>query len=79
MTIWAFNQPPEKYIEFVSDSVRSGVSRFGWSWFDGADLNTLKNKEWEEMSDDKRDVWGKSGFLLDIAEDDGVVHINVPS
>lgn len=79
MTIWAFNQPAEKYIEFVSDSVRSGVSRFGWGWFDGADLNALKDKKWEEMSSDEQSVWSKSGFLLDIAEGDWIVHINVPS
>jgi hypothetical protein len=53
MTIWAFNQHAEECIEFVSDSVRSGESRFGWSWFDGADLNTLTNKKWEEMSDNE--------------------------
>ena len=79
MTIWAFNQPAEKYIEFVSHSVRSGVSKFGWSWFDDADLNMLNDKKWEEMSDEERDVWSKSGFLLDIVEDDWIVHINVPS
>ncbi len=78
MTIWAFNQPAEEYIEFVRDSVRSGVSRFGWSWFEEADLNTLKHKKWEEMSKDEQEVWSKSAFLLDVAEDDWIVHINIP-
>jgi hypothetical protein len=78
MTIWAFNQPSEEYVKFISDSVKAGVSRFGWSWFDGADLNILKNKKWGEMSNDEQNVWSKSGFLLDIAECDWIVHINVP-
>jgi len=78
MTIWAFNQPAEEYVQFVSDSARTGVSRFGWSWFDSANLNNLKNKAWEDMTEDEQNIWSKSGFLLDISIDDWIVHINVP-
>lgn len=78
MTIWAFNQPAEEYVKFVSASVNAGISRFGWSWFDDADLNLLKNKNWDDMTDDEKDVWSKSGFLLDIVKYDWIVHINVP-
>ena len=79
MTIWAFKRPAEEYAAFVSSSVRSGESRFGWSWFDGADLNALKNKKWTEMSKDEQIVWRKSSFLLDVVEGDWIVHINVPA
>jgi len=78
MTIWAFNQPAEEYVKFVSASVHRGTSRFGWSWFDDANLNLLKNKNWEDMTNDEKDVWSKSGFLLDIIKDDWIVHINTP-
>jgi hypothetical protein len=78
MTIWALNQPADEYIEYVSNSVKAGVSRFGWSWFDSADLNSLKNKNWEDMSNDEKVVWSKSSFLLDIQKNDWVVHINCP-
>jgi hypothetical protein len=78
MTIWAFNKPAEEYLQFVSDSVKDGTSRFGWSWFDDADLNKIKDKKWEEMNEDEQTAWSKSGFLLDIKNGDWIVHINVP-
>ena len=76
--IWAFNKPSDEYVDFVSNSVKEGVSRFGWSWFDGANLDLLKNKEWDDMNKDEKEVWSRSGFLLDIKEGDWIVHINVP-
>ena len=78
MTIWAFNQPAEEYVKFVSASVSKGISRFGWSWFDEANLNSLKNKNWGDMTDAEKEAWSKSGFLLDIVTGDWIVHINVP-
>ena len=78
MTIWAFNQPPEDYKEYVSASIKSGVSRFGWSYFKEADLNLLQKVNWEDMDEDQKEVWSKSAFLMDIKKDDWIVHINVP-
>jgi len=80
MTIWAFNQPAEEYLDYVTTSInKDGVSRFGWGWTDSSNLHLLKNKEWKEMNpDDEQIVWTKSGFLLDINKGDWVVHINTP-
>ena len=76
MTIWAFNEPGN--VDFVSKSVVEGTSRFGWSYFDTADLNVLKDKSWEEMNEDEQICWKQSWFMLDIQKDDWIVHINVP-
>ena len=78
MTIWAFNQPPEEYREFVANSVRSGISRFGWSRSSEANLELLKEKDWEDMNDNEKEFWRKTRFLLDIEKGDWIVHINVP-
>ncbi|GAB6064374.1 restriction endonuclease [Deferrisoma palaeochoriense] len=78
MTIWAFNKPGDEYLQFVVKSLRDGVSRFGWSYFEGADLEDLKKKSWGDMDDDEKKVWAKASFLLDIQKDDWIVHINVP-
>lgn len=77
MTIYAFNKPSE--VKFVYESILEGVSRFGWSWFDSANLTNLKDKKWKDMNDNETKCWSKSSFLLDIIPDDWIVHINVPS
>ncbi len=52
-----------------------GYSRFGWGFFD---LDQLKDKDWSEMSEDEIDVWKRSSFLLEVKQDDWLVHINFP-
>ncbi|WP_017220148.1 restriction endonuclease [Moritella dasanensis] len=79
MAIWAFNKPGDEAVKYISNSAKNGVSRFGWSWFDSANLNGLKSKPWEKMDDDEHNVWKQARFLLDITEGDWIVHINVPS
>ncbi len=64
--------------QFLTDSIKSGISRFGWSGIDTADLTTLKNKSWQEMSKDEQTCWAKTNFLLGVKRDDWVVHINLP-
>lgn len=90
MTIWALKGPStadynqeeynkyNKTLEFLSNSIKQGTSRFGWSYFQTADLEQLQNKPWHEMSQDEQSSWAKAGFLLDIEPGDWVVHINVP-
>ena len=82
MTIWAFNDPTDNSMEnderdrirsLVAESVQSGKSRFGWSSEDRANLNlrnTWADEEWRE--------WGQQLSLLDVDENDWIVHINVP-
>lgn len=79
MTIWAFKGSNDKENdEFISESVRNGISRFGWSYGDFADLNFIKTKTWDSMSDHEKDVWSNSNFLLEIEKGDWIVHINIP-
>ncbi|MCX7787783.1 MAG: restriction endonuclease [Spirochaetes bacterium] len=78
MTIWVFNKPADEAVEYVFESLKKGYSRFGWSYTEKADLNFLKNKQWNEMDEDEIDCWSKANFLLQIEKDDWIVHINVP-
>ena len=67
MTIWAFNQSPIS--GEIAESVRNGVSRFGFS---GTDENNLLLKDnWTKHHSKQR-------FLLKIKEGDWIVHINTP-
>lgn len=79
MTIWVFNDSNIKAKEFVYESLKNGISRFGWSWFDTANLRTLTDKSFERMSPDEQNVFKKASFLLGIRTGDWVVHINVPN
>ena len=79
MAIWAFNKPEkDEIIKFVYSSLQNGISRFGWSYHDNADLEALKNKPWKSMIEKEKISWKKASFLLQIKEDDWIVHINVP-
>src|ERR1035441_3709187 len=64
---------------FLADSIKSGLSRFGWGYDDGVDLTLLKDKPWQEMTrKEERDCWAKANFLLGVEKNDWVVHINLP-
>lgn len=80
MAIYVFNKGEEHAVKFVSNSLKNeGLSRFGWSYFDSADLKELKDKPWSEMNSDEIETWNKTKFLLDIKPEDWVIHINLPS
>lgn len=78
MTIWAFNEPNEEAKEFVSNSIKGGFSRFGWSFLEDGDLSKLENKAWPDMTESEVTCWQKSHFLLRIQPGDWIVHINLP-
>lgn len=82
MSIWAFNVPTDDYdqvvFNFISESLHNGISRFGWSYFDTADLTILQNKPWQGMTPDEQRCWSKASFLLEIKKGDWIVHINIP-
>jgi hypothetical protein len=87
MTIYALKGPSSddysqdelsKTQQFLADSIRNGVSRFGWSYIDTADLKMLQNKSWQEMNDKEKSCWAKANFLLGVEIGDWVVHINLP-
>ena len=81
MTIYAFNVPSEDRIKSVFDSLLAGESRFGWSYEETADQRMLQdrcdNNGWDSLTPNEKDCY--HSFLLEIAPDDFVVHINVPS
>ena len=80
MAIYVFNKGNDEAVNFVSKSLKNdGISRFGWSYHDNANLRDLENKPWSEMNDREIETWNKSKFLLNIKPGDWVVHINVPS
>jgi len=78
MAIWAFNLPGNQYVDFITKSLKQGVSRFGWGYIDSADIRTLSQKPWGEMSKDELLIWSKSSFLKNIKKEDWIVHINIP-
>uniref|UniRef100_UPI000B05D94D hypothetical protein n=1 Tax=Treponema endosymbiont of Eucomonympha sp. TaxID=1580831 RepID=UPI000B05D94D len=77
MNIWVFNKPPQDIIAFIHDSLKSGISRFGWGWFDSADLHALKTRAWQEYNKDEKEAWHRTNFLLGIEPGDWIVHVNV--
>jgi len=64
--------------QFLSDSIKNGVSRFGWSYIDTADLTTLQTKRLQEMDEKEKNCWAKANFLLGVQKGDWIVHINLP-
>ena len=84
MTIWAFLSPSlktyhycelnyQRAMEKLTQSVRNGESRFGWSSESNDDLRDRDN--WD------KDDWHRNRlqlFLLDVKKDDWIVHINLP-
>lgn len=87
MTIWAFKGPStndynsedyKEVTEFLTNSIRDGVSRFGWGFMDDANLYKLDDKSYSEMNDDEKKCWAKANFLFDVAPGDWIVHINLP-
>jgi hypothetical protein len=87
MTIYALKSPSlkdykqeilEKIQDFLVDSIKNGVSRFGWSYISTADLTKLQDKSHQKMNTDEKKCWIKSKFLLKIKKGDWVVHVNLP-
>lgn len=87
MTIYALKGPSlEDYTQeelqetqqFLMNSIKNGISRFGWSYIDTADLTKLQNKPWQEMKENEQNCWSKANFLLRVEKGDWVVHINLP-
>lgn len=79
MTVWVFNTPQgEGQVDFVYSSLKKGISRYGWSYVNTADLRKLENKDWDELDESETDCWNRGHFLLEIEKGDWIVHINVP-
>lgn len=71
MTVWAFNGCNEnKEKGLLLGSLKAGKSRFGWS--QDENHNLLIKNNWTDWH-------SRQLFLLEIKEDDWIVHINVPT
>ncbi len=80
MNIWAFNRASdERIIDFVTNSLKNGVSRFGWGYKNKLDIRELAPKPWDKMSKEEIEIYNKQNFLLDIKKGDWIVHINIPT
>lgn len=77
MNVWVF-RPDEEAIDFIFSSIKTGVSRFGWSYLENCDLNRLTKANWDELSDDEKKCLSATRFLLEIMPGDWIVHVNVP-
>lgn len=75
-TIYALKVTSD-YIKQISESLNQGVGRFGWSYVESSDLNTLKDRVdkygWNSLSDHEKDCC--QFFLLEIVKGDYVVYI----
>lgn len=70
MTIWSFNKAgSEEETHAIYESVKSGVSRFGWSSEDKHNLLLPEQSEW----------YPRQAFLLSIEPGDWIVHISTPA
>jgi hypothetical protein len=79
MTVWVFNTPQgDGQVDFVYASLQKGISRYGWSYVNTADLHKMENKDWEELDESETECWNRGHFLLDVEKGDWVVHVNVP-
>jgi hypothetical protein len=82
MTVWVFNTPQgEGKVDFVYASLQKGISRYGWSYVNTADLHKMKNMEdedWEKLDESAIDCWNRGHFLLGVEKGDWVIHVNVP-
>lgn len=81
MKIWAIKSPigevNQDVMQFLTDSLKSGISRFGWGYSDELDLENLVSKL-DRLNKKEIEAWSKSNFLRNIKEGDWVVHINLP-
>ena len=66
--VWAFGGVEKEQKEPLYESIKSGKSRFGWSYKDEHNL----------LGDNWTPEHGKQQFLLKIKEGDWIVHINLP-
>jgi len=77
MNIWVIKAPSyEEQVDFVYASLKKGISRYGWSCIENADMIKLNEKGWDNLKKKEKEcfVW----FLLDIKKGDWIIHVNVP-
>ncbi len=80
VTIWALNYSTSDIRrKYIADSIKEGLSRFGWSWMAHHDLTILRRQMEEgQISDEDQEMYNRCNFLFDIRPGDWLVHVNVP-
>lgn len=82
MAIFAIRSPEENENKRkIYDSLRGGEGRFGWSYIPTADLRELEKRiakeGWDSLTDEEKECWDHSSFLLELRDGDYVVYINL--
>lgn len=83
MAIYAIKSPEDdgKKRELY-ESLRGGEGRFGWSYVETADLRKLKERidrdGWDSLTDEEKECYNSSRFLLELQDGGYVVYINLP-
>lgn len=88
-TIYAVKtkQPWEEDFKYwtplIYDELKKGKARFGWSYFDDADLNKIEKKikkdGWKSLNNDEQEAWNHAKFmLLYVKPGDYFIYINMP-
>lgn len=81
---WEKEKGADYWIPKLYEELEQGRARFGWGWFDGADLEKieakLKKGGWGALQEDEQEVWSHAGFLLqEVKPEDYFIYINMPS
>lgn len=78
-TIYALKVTPV-WADEIYESLKKGEGRFGWSYIDTANLESLNQKisdeGWDNLTEDEQNCYNP--FLLGFKDGDYVVYINVP-
>lgn len=78
-----WEEESEHYIPIIYEELRNGKARFGWSYFNEADLRVIKrkinDKGWDSLSKEEKDAWTHAHFMLEyVRKGDYFVYINMP-
>jgi len=82
-TVQHWEEKGDYWIPRIYEELKKGRARFGWSYFDDADLRKIaakiKERGWENLSDKEKDCWKHARFMLEeVKPSDYFVYINMP-
>ncbi|TKJ29515.1 hypothetical protein CEE39_09050 [bacterium (candidate division B38) B3_B38] len=70
------------WIPLIYEEIKQGRARFGWGYYDEADVRKIKEKadrqEWKHLDKKEISTWSHAGFLLNIIPEDYFIYINMP-
>jgi len=70
------------WVTLIYEEIKQGRARFGWGYYDEADVRKIKEKtdeqEWKSLNERELSTWSHAGFLLDVKPGDYFIYINMP-